>query len=82
MTQSHALSQRLCLRGFAKERAALVREMEDHGWTGRITANGHAFMRAPDGRTTCSVAPKFGSPTRSTGNAQAAFKRWRNTRAC
>lgn len=77
MTQPLARPQRLTLRGFSKERAALVREMEDHGWTGRITSNGHAFMRAPDGQTTCSVSPKFGSPTRATGNSQAVFKRWR-----
>lgn len=72
MTQS----SRLSLSAFSKERAALVREMEDHGWTGRITTNGHAFMLSPDGTTTTSVAPKFGSPTRASGNSRAVFKRW------
>lgn len=78
MTQPPPLFQsgRLSLNGFAKERAQLVREMEDSGWTGRITANGHAFMRAPDGQTTCSVAPKTGSPTRANGNSASVYKRW------
>lgn len=73
------MTQAITLRiptGFAKERADLIRRMEAEGWTGRITTNGHAFMRAPDGETTCSVAPKLGSPTRATGNSEAVFKRW------
>lgn len=63
------------LGGFSKDQTALVRQMEDYGWTGRIGANGHAFMLAPDGITTCSVVPKDGS-RRQRGNSQAVFKAW------
>lgn len=75
MTQPNS-AQRLSLNGFAKERAALVREMEDHGWRGRLTSNGHAFMLAPDGELTCSVTPKTGSPTRADANSRMVFRRW------
>jgi hypothetical protein len=63
--------------GFAPERAALIREMEADGWTGRISSKGHAIMRAPDGTTTCSVAPKLGSPTRAAANQAATYRRWK-----
>jgi hypothetical protein len=63
--------------GFAAERVSLIRQMEADGWTGRITTNGHAFMSAPDGQTTCSIVPKTGSPTRSAANQAAPYRRWK-----
>lgn len=66
---------RLPLAGFSPKKARLVRKMEDHGWTGRISSNGHAIMRCPDGTTTTSVSPKMGSG-RGLLNDEATFKKW------
>jgi hypothetical protein len=66
---------RLNLAGFSPKKARLVRKMEDHGWTGRVSSNGHAIMRCPDGETTCSVSPKMGSG-RGLLNDEQTFKRW------
>lgn len=55
---------------------ALIREMEADGWTGRISAKGHAIMRSPDGQTTCAVSPKVGTPHRR-GNLGANYRRWK-----
>jgi hypothetical protein len=62
-------------RAFHKQMAALVRELESHGWTGRISTPGHAIMQAPDGVTTCSITPKLGSP-RHLRNNRAKIDRW------
>jgi hypothetical protein len=58
----------------------LIREMEADGWTGRISARGHAIMRAPDGSATCSVSPKVGQPNRR-GNLGASYRRWKKAQA-
>jgi hypothetical protein len=62
-------------KAFHKQMAALVRELESHGWTGRISTPGHAIMQAPDGVTTCSITPKLGSP-RHLRNNRAKIDRW------
>lgn len=77
MTQTP--QRRLRLSGFAREKVALIRQMEDDGWTGRVSSRGHALMRSPDGTMTCSVAPKTGSPTRDMGNSQMIYKRWKRS---
>jgi len=68
---------RLRLRGFCRERAKLIRQMEDDGWQGRLSANGHAIMRSPDGRESCCISPKQGSPTRASANNAMVYKRWK-----
>ncbi|HEX8321681.1 hypothetical protein [Longimicrobium sp.] len=61
---------------FHREMAALVRELEDLGWTGRLSTPGHAIMRAPDGKSTCSITPKLGSP-RHLVNNRTKIERWK-----
>lgn len=63
--------------GFCRERVQLIRQMENDGWQGRVSTNGHMIMRSPDGRESCSIAPKKGSPTRASANNAAAYKRWK-----
>ena len=70
---------RLRLSGFSREKAELIRQMEDDGWTGRISSRGHALLRSPDGTASCSVSPKVGSPTRDRGNSQMIYKRWKRS---
>jgi len=76
MTQPQTKDRLTLPRAFEKGQTALVREMEDDGWTGRMSQNGHAIMRAPDGEATCSVTPKVGS-FRGRGNQSAPYKRWK-----
>lgn len=66
----------LALGGFARTKAQLVRTMEADGWSGRISTNGHAIMRAPDGTTTCSIRPKDTTPTERR-NDEAPYRRWK-----
>lgn len=74
MTQ---ISQPLRLTsGFDPERIALIRLMEEDGWTGRISKQGHAIMRAPDGVSTCSISPKVKNG-RSGENVGAEYRRWK-----
>ena len=65
---------------FQRLQRDLIRAMEADGWTGRLSANSHMIMRAPDGVTTCSVAPKPGS-TRGAKNFAAPYKRWKRQQA-
>lgn len=76
MTQTRiALPAQTCRRS-----AQLIRTMEDDGWTGRVSARQHVIMRAPDGRTTCSVRLKETTPTERR-NDEAAYKRWKTAQA-
>lgn len=47
------------LRHFDKEAVDLVLEYQVHGWTGWLSANMHAIMRAPDGDGTASISRKY-----------------------
>jgi hypothetical protein len=74
MTQT---AQQLRLtNNFEPAAIALVREMEDDGWTGRISNRGHAILRSPDGAATCSVQPRIGDP-RNKHNVGASYRRWK-----
>lgn len=77
MTQTLQRPRLRLPRGTDRFAAALVRQMEDDGWTGHLSANCHVIMRAPDGGPTCSIAPKAGSPTRSRGNSAMVYRRWK-----
>jgi predicted RNA binding protein YcfA (HicA-like mRNA interferase family) len=57
----------------------LIRQMEDDGWTGRISTRHHAIMRSPDGTETCSVKPKVEAP-RDRQNVGKEYRRWLKTR--
>ena len=57
----------------------LVLRMVDAGWVGRITKQGHAYMRAPGGEVSATVARDSGRG-RSGMNAEARFKRWQEGR--
>lgn len=67
--------RRTDLRTFDQEMTDLIMEMTDHGWTGRVSSNGHAIMRAPDGEDTHSIS-RSSLRGRSGRNARAAFDRW------
>ena len=61
--------------GFDDGARDLIRRMLDAGWTGRVSSKGHAILRAPDGKSTASVARDF-TRARSGRNATADFERW------
>jgi hypothetical protein len=65
---------------FSRASVALIRLMEEDGWTGRMSANHHAIMRAPDGTATCSIGrkPRQG---RGQANNEAPYKRWKAAQA-
>jgi predicted RNA binding protein YcfA (HicA-like mRNA interferase family) len=58
---------RLRLSGFSREKAALIRQMEDDGWTGRVSSRGHAIMRSPDGTDVVLGEPQGGQPDQGPG---------------
>jgi predicted RNA binding protein YcfA (HicA-like mRNA interferase family) len=64
---------------FSPTKRDLIRQMEADGWTGRVTAGGHAFMRAPDGVATCSITPKDRSGN-SLNNDLAPYRTWLKAR--
>lgn len=63
------------LKAFDAESVALVLEFQAHGWTGRMSSNHHAIMRAPDGTATASVARRA-SRNRAGLNARRPLKQW------
>jgi predicted RNA binding protein YcfA (HicA-like mRNA interferase family) len=56
--------------------AELIRDMESDGWSGKISKRGHAILRAPDGVTSCTVAPKSGAP-QDRLNQGAVYRAWK-----
>lgn len=64
------------LRFFDSTMRAIVLEYMEEGWSGRVSAKGHAILHAPDGVTTASVARSAGRG-RSERNARSALLRWR-----
>ena len=64
------------LARFDDESVRLIRTMESAGWRGRVSARGHAIMRAPDGITTASVTKDHDKHRRTRQNAWAEFDRW------
>jgi hypothetical protein len=72
MTQHRGLRLTNNIDSYCK---TLIREMESHGWTGRYTTNSHILMRAPDGETTCSIAPRVGAEHRRH-NIGREFRAW------
>ncbi|UDL16051.1 hypothetical protein QEH42_gp167 [Microbacterium phage Pumpernickel] len=67
------------MRKFDDGARELVLRMVDAGWVGRITKQGHAYMRAPDGEVSATVARDSGRG-RSGMNAEARFRRWQEGR--
>lgn len=76
MTQTQQPKRLKLPNDFNRTSTDLIREMEDNGWTGRNTVNGHVFMHAPDGVTTCSVVPKVDANWRTAKNQLAPYRRW------
>lgn len=68
------------LKQFDGESTALVMEMVEAGWTGRISQRGHAIMHAPDGEATHSIS-RDSLRGRSGRNARATFERWMKQRS-
>jgi hypothetical protein len=64
------------LLAFDRQSRALVAEMLEHGWTGRLTSRGHALMYSPDGKTTMSLS-RSSKRGRSGRNMAAEFERWK-----
>lgn len=62
-------------KGFDREHAKVIRELETLGWTFTMSKQGHAIGRAPDGVTTTSVSGSKGSP-RNLKNVQATLRQW------
>lgn len=77
MTQIYASTRMRLPRGSDRYAVALIREMEDDGWTGALSRNCHVIMRAPDNGPTCSISLKTGSPSRSRGNLAMVYRRWK-----
>lgn len=63
------------LAGWEQDAVQLVMEYQLHGWSGRMSSNGHAIMHSPDGTETASLARKH---TRNRGglNARRPLQRW------
>lgn len=61
---------------FDKEMTELMLEMQEAGWTARITKRGHAIMKAPDGVTTAALS-RDSLRGRAGRNARAEFERWK-----
>lgn len=77
MTQPSPQRQRLRIpNAFDRSSVDLIREMEDNGWRGRNTVNGHVFMFAPDGETTACVVPNVDAQWRTAKNQLAPYRRW------
>lgn len=62
------------LRDFG-EAADIIKGFLDAGWSGRISTNGHAILRAPDGVTTVSVSKAKGDH-RALTQAKSDLRRW------
>lgn len=76
MTQTQQPKRLRLPNTFNQASTDLIREMEDNGWRGRNTVNGHVFMYAPDGETTCSVVPKVDADWRTAKNQLSPYRRW------
>lgn len=63
------------LKHFDKEAKALVVDITNAGWVGRMTRNMHLVMRAPDGTAQITLSGKS-SRGRSGQNQRAVFERW------
>lgn len=64
------------LRAWDAKAWAIIRDAQDLGWTFRVSGKGHAIGRAPDGKSTMSVANRYDSK-RSGTNARAELERWK-----
>lgn len=67
------------LRRFSTESKDLLKRADRLGWVGRVSSNGHAILRAPDGIATISVVPHYKN-NRGRQNAIAALDRWERDR--
>jgi len=63
------------LRTYDNEAWSLVKRMQEHGWTGRLSGNGHVVMYAPDGVHSQTFS-RDSLRGRSGRNARAMFERW------
>lgn len=63
------------VRAFDAEAWALVDRMQEAGWRGRLSKNGHMVMYAPDGVSSQTFA-RSSLRGRSGRNAKAIFERW------
>jgi hypothetical protein len=67
---------RVALGGFSAESKKIIRQLEDYGWTFRISRQGHAIGHAPDGETRTSISKNLSRANRSQQAAEATVKRW------
>jgi hypothetical protein len=67
---------RVALGGFSAESKKIIRQLEDYGWTFRISKQGHAIGHAPDGETRTSISKNLSRANRSQQAAEATVKRW------
>lgn len=65
------------LPGFDRRARAMVKDMLDHGWTGRVSSKGHWIGRSPDGTATIAVARNMDAPNRARQNTEAEWTRWK-----
>lgn len=70
------LLQRRDLKTFDSDAKQLVLDYQEAGWRGYKTSRGHAFMLAPDGKTTANVS-RESLRGRSGANARAALTAWK-----
>ena len=64
------------LAGFDKAAKEVIKEMQAHGWTGRVSSKGHWIGRAPDGVATIAVGRNLSAPNRARQNTLAEWARW------
>lgn len=67
---------KVALGGFSAESRKIIRQLEDYGWTFRISSRGHAIGMAPDGETRTSISKNLSRANRSQQAAEATVKRW------
>jgi hypothetical protein len=70
------MPDRIELGGFSQESKKIIRQLEDYGWTFRISKQGHAIGHAPDGETRTSISKNLSRANRSQQAAEATVKRW------
>jgi hypothetical protein len=70
------MPDRIELGGFSQESKKIIRQLEDYGWTFRISRQGHAIGHAPDGETRTSISKNLSRANRSQQAAEATVKRW------
>lgn len=68
-------------KNFSREAREIIKRLEDQGWTFRVSSNGHAIGKSPEGSHSISVAPRLSARNRAYQNTLAEVRRWEKASA-